>query len=320
MGVVARNLKYFRNAFMKKVSIITITYNLLKNGRPDFFETMFTSLHNQTYPNIEHVIIDGASTDGSQEFIKQMITKYGKKEVTFISEPDNGIEDATNKGWTIAKGDYLMLMCSDDYYMREDAVELLVNACEKKNADFACGDCWWLEKKVWKAKPNSFVYQHPFLINTLLMKKEIFNDIGGLSDEFGIASDYEFFYRLLTKYTKAAVVHKTITALRPGGVSSNHRKDKRIVKSYYKIFKKYYNYPFTKKEMNCLISSYEYKYSVGLIQILKMLFLMENNRLKWMLIRHYNIFYYIKHKIYQIISKIYNFIKLIYLITNTDIL
>ena len=106
---------------MKKVSIITTTFNLIKNKREEYFEEMFKSLHNQTYENIEHVIIDGNSTDGTQEFIKNTIEKYGKKEVTFLSEPDNGINDATNKGFSIAKGDYLTLICSDDYYTRNDA-------------------------------------------------------------------------------------------------------------------------------------------------------------------------------------------------------
>ena len=306
---------------MKKVSIITTTYNILKNGRPDFFEQMFRSLHNQTYQNIEHVIIDGNSTDGTQDYIKEMIAKYGKKEVTFISEPDDGINDATNKGFFVAKGDYLMIMCSDDYYMRDDAVELLVNACEKKNADFACGDCWWLEKKVWKAKPNSFVYQHPFVLNTLLMKKEIFNDIGGLSDEYGVASDYEFFFRLLTKYSKYAVVHKTITALRPGGVSSNHRKDKAIIKDYYKIYEKFYKEcDFSKNEMNRLICAYETKYAVKTFQILKILFLMKNSPMKWLLLKHYNPLYFLKRHIYIFIMKLYGIAKLIYLMFKTELL
>ena len=128
---------------------------------------MFKGLHNQTYPNIEHVIIDGNSTDGTQDFINDMIKKHAQKEVTFISEPDSGINDATNKGFRVAKGDYLMIMNSDDYYMRDDAIELLVKAAEKKNADYACADCWWLEKKVWKARPDAFVYMHPFTFNTL---------------------------------------------------------------------------------------------------------------------------------------------------------
>lgn len=306
---------------MKKVSVVTVTLNLLKNNRTEHFKEMFLSLHNQTYPNIEHVIIDGNSTDGTQEFIKNMVSDFGKKEVTFISENDNGINDATNKGLSLAKGDYLMIMCSDDYYKRPDAIEILVNACEKKKADFACGDCWWLEEKVWKAKPRAFVYKHPFVINTLLMKREIFHDIGGLSDEFGIASDYEFFFRLLIKYKKSAVVHETITALRPGGVSSNHRKDRDILKDYYKIYEKYYNEcHFNKHEKNCLICSYDKKYSVGLIIIFKILFFMKNSRLKWLLLRHYNIFYYICHKIYDILRKIYGIFKLLYLIFKTEII
>ena len=306
---------------MKKVSIITVTYNLLKNNREDLFRQMFESLHAQTYPNIEHVIIDGNSTDGTQDFIKNLAEEIGTKEITLISEPDNGINDATNKGFSVAKGDYLMLMCSDDYYMCSDAVELLVNACEKKNADFACGDCWWLEKKVWKAKPNAFVYKHPFVINTLLMKKDVFNDIGGLDDEFGVAADYEFFFKLLNKYNKYAVVHKTLTALRPGGISGDYKKERNILGCYYKIYEKYYSEcKFTKREMNCLVGSYSAVFSVGLAQILKIIFFMKNSKMKWLLLRHYNIFYYLCRKFVGLYAKLRGICKLMYLIIHTELL
>ena len=85
---------------MKKISIITVTYDLVKSGREDFFKQMFESVQNQTYQNIEHVIIDGASSDGTVKLIQNLINQSSNPNIQFkfISEPDTGIYNAMNKG------------------------------------------------------------------------------------------------------------------------------------------------------------------------------------------------------------------------------
>lgn len=206
----------------KKISVITTTFNLLKGGRRDVFIEMFKSVHKQTYPNIEHIFIDGASTDGTLEFIKEVNRKYGKKEIKIFSEPDDGVTDATKKGFERSTGDYVILMCSDDYYMRKDALELLANAIEKENADYACADGWWLLKKRWKADINSFVYRQPFLITAWLVKRSVFEKYGHFDNYFKCLGDYELFFRILTKPdVRGTEVHKVLTCLRPGGISTS---------------------------------------------------------------------------------------------------
>ena len=206
----------------KKVSIITSTYNLLSNGRKGFFYECFRSIHEQDYPYIEHVIVDGKSNDGSVEYIKSIINRYAKKEVVFISEKDNGINDATNKGVAKSSGDYVILMCDDDFYTRKYSISKLVKAIENNNADFSCASGWWLNKKVWSAKINSFAYRHPFLINAFLIKKELLKGEIYLDPKFPLVGDYDLFMRLLKKDgVKGAEVNDVLTVLRPGGYSQS---------------------------------------------------------------------------------------------------
>ena len=78
------------NNNLPPITVITATYNLIKNGRKEFFKQCLESVHNQTYPNIEHLIIDGASSDGTVEMLQEYADKGWIK---YISEPDSGIYD-----------------------------------------------------------------------------------------------------------------------------------------------------------------------------------------------------------------------------------
>ncbi len=224
----------------KKITVITATFNLIKGERQNVFVKMFKSVHAQTYPNIEHLIIDGGSKDGTLEFIEQINKKYGKKELRVISEPDKGITDATIKGYKNARGEYIILMCSDDYYLRNDALELLANELEKEQADFVCADGWWLFCRVWKADLESFVSRHPFIISTMLGKKSLFDKYGHFDPSYEMLADYELMFRLLTNPAiKGAVVPQTLTVLRPGGFSQT--KMDLFVKETVQIYQKYFN-------------------------------------------------------------------------------
>lgn len=209
----------------KKISVITPTFNLIKGNRKDVFIEMFKSVHAQTYPNIEHIIIDGGSKDGTIELINELIKQSGTKDVKIISEPDNGITDASIKGFNNSSGDYVIIMNSDDYYMCNDALELLANAIERKNVDYACADCWWLCRDTWIADISSFAYRHPFVISTWLVKRWVFEKYGHFKPDLKIVADFELFFRILKQDDVTGTeVHKTLTCLRPGGASQSNEK------------------------------------------------------------------------------------------------
>ena len=115
-----------------KVTVITVTLNLIKNGREKIFRQCVESVHRQTYKNIEHLIIDGASTDGTLE----LIAEYEKKGwLRCVSEPDKGMADAMNKGIKNATGEYIAILNSDDYYIL-DAIEVSVEKLLSAGADY----------------------------------------------------------------------------------------------------------------------------------------------------------------------------------------
>lgn len=201
------------------VSIITVTRNLIEAGRKDFFRQCVESVRMQDYPNIEHLIIDGASTDGTVELLKEMKLNY-------ISEPDTGIHNASNKGIKIAKGKYIAFLCSDDFYICKDAVSLSVNALEKSNADFSYADCDVIDlenNKLFTAQPRwdaCFIMQ-PISHPTMFSKKEMLEILGGFDESYRITGDFDLITRALLQGFRFVGIPQSITAFKLGGASSS---------------------------------------------------------------------------------------------------
>ena len=113
----------------QKVSIITVVYN-----GANFIEQTIKSVISQDYNNLEYIIIDGGSTDGTQDIIK----KYDDKIAFWVSEKDSGIYNAMNKGWRKASGDFIGILNADDYYL-EGTITQVVNAFTNSGADIVYG-------------------------------------------------------------------------------------------------------------------------------------------------------------------------------------
>ena len=192
------------------VTIITATYNLISQGRKSYFLQMVDSVKSQTYSNIEHLIIDGGSSDGTIDLIKSTGLKY-------ISEPDNGIYDAFNKGIKYASGKYICFLNSDDYFDNENAVKYSVELLEKENADFSFATAKIVneaEKHLYDFKPNiySVFSRMPFCHQTMFTKTEVIKKEGMFDLNFKSASDYDFIIRLMiNKYKYCEVKHNIVT-------------------------------------------------------------------------------------------------------------
>lgn len=172
---------------MLKISVVTVCYNAVKSIE----ETMLSVL-NQTYPNIEYIIIDGGSTDGTVDIIK----KYADRLAYWISEPDKGIYDAMNKGITAATGDYINFMNAGDSFYSNNTLAIAKQILDN-NAVIAYGDCYMkfgdtgfirrpLKLKYLKTKPT-FCHQSTF-IKLKYQSQNLYNS------NLKIASDYKFFY------------------------------------------------------------------------------------------------------------------------------
>lgn len=210
-----------------KISIITAVYN-----NRDEIEIAINSVLSQTYKNIEYIIVDGGSTDGTVEIINRHIDKISR----FISEPDKGIYDALNKGLSIASGDIIGLLHSDDIFASNMVIEKIAETFIQDNYDAVYGDLEYVSKtdtskviRYWKSSQfdaanfyKGWMPPHP----TLFMKKKIYEEYGNFDTSYKIASDYDLMLRTLASgKIEAKYIPIVITRMRLGGTSNKNLKN-----------------------------------------------------------------------------------------------
>jgi len=212
--------------------VITAVFNGAKT-----IQDCIKSVSGQIYPNIEHIIIDGGSTDGTLEVIK----RYTEKRVNIVSEPDNGIYDALNKGIRQASGEVIGLLHSDDFYAHDRVIEKVADIFMKYNIDSCYGDLQYVDKnnpdkviRYWKSsqyRHGKFKYGWMPPHSTFFVKKEIYNKYGYFNTNFKIAADYELMLRFLEKHKISTYyIPEVFIKMRIGGTSNRNIKNL-IIKS-----------------------------------------------------------------------------------------
>ena len=210
---------------LPKITVITATFNLIKDGREAFFRQCVESVHNQTYSNIEHIVMDGASTDGTLDLIREYEEKGWLK---CYSEPDECMVDAMNKGIQKSSGTYIAILNSDDYW-NEEALSVSMEHILKQNADYSYGSANMLSRDgkflgKWNADNSSiatFYYLMPFNHETMVCKKETYLKLGLYNyKEYGTASDYEFLIRLILNDYKGVCTNFDILNFRMDGTTN----------------------------------------------------------------------------------------------------
>ena len=203
-----------------KVSIITVVYNGIAH-----LEQTISSVLGQSYDNIEYIIIDGGSTDGTVELIKQ----YEDKIAYWVTESDAGIYDAMNKGLAKATGEIVGLINADDWY-EKDAISVVVETFEKENADVVHGSM-----RIVKESGESFVkmaesdisnLKKGMLLNhpTVFAKKSLYDQYGNFDTSYKIVADWEMMMRWFLNDVHFVPTKETLANFRMGGVSSEHLK------------------------------------------------------------------------------------------------
>ena len=205
-----------------KVSIITVCYNSANT-----LEQTIQSVLSQDYPQIEYIVIDGASKDGTQDIIK----KYQSSIAKTISEPDRGMYDAMNKGISMATGDVICILNSDDVYMNSHVVTDLMAQMQKAHTDVVFADLILVNENnldhilryydSGQFHPSRFQYgwmpAHP----TVFVKKSIYDEVGLFKTDYQIAADYEMLIRILAvKKAPYAYLPKPVVRMRSGGAST----------------------------------------------------------------------------------------------------
>lgn len=203
---------------MTKVSLILTTYNSKNN-----LKQTLESIEDQDYPNIEVVIKDGGSSDGTVEVIKEY-AKESKHTVTWETKPDTGIYDAMNQGYQLSTGDVIVFF--NDVFTESAVVTKMVSLientpdCVGAHADLVYKDGDRVVRKWCMGKGSihhGWMPGHP----TLFLKREIYEKYGLYKTDFKISADYEFMIRFLKdKDNRLAYLPETIVSMFYGGTSS----------------------------------------------------------------------------------------------------
>ncbi len=198
------------------ISIITVVYNGEKT-----IERTIKSVISQTYDNIEYILIDGNSTDNSVGIIK----KYEEFIDYWISESDNGISDAFNKGLSFSTGDYIGFINSDDWYETDGIFSIVkeINSegliyCGHLNL-FSSDKCEFV--KLHKSNPERIFQTMRIAHPSTFVSRSVFDHIGGFSINHEFAMDYDFFLRARIHGYKISIVDKVIANQRMGGKTSD---------------------------------------------------------------------------------------------------
>ena len=206
------------------ISIITVVYN-----GADTIAGAIESVLGQSYAPIEYIIIDGASTDGTADIVRS----YGDRISRFISEPDQGIYEAMNKGIAAATGEVIGILNADDLYRHADVVSRVIDRFQRQpTVDGVYGDLVYAQRddperitRYWRAgdyRPGAFLYgwmpPHP----TFFVRAGVYKTYGTFTTSLRSAADYELMLRFIHKHQiRVAYLSEVLVVMRVGGVSNS---------------------------------------------------------------------------------------------------
>lgn len=247
-----------------KISLITVTYN---SGST--LSTTIQSILSQTYPQIEYIIVDGASKDNTVSIIKEYEPQF-KGRLRWISEPDKGLYDAMNKGIRMATGDIVGILNSDDFFTSKNIIQKVVDAFRHDTELKAVyGDVHFVSpdnldkcvryysSKVFNRNlmKLGFMPAHP----SFYIRKECFEKYGDYKTDYKIAADFEFLLRVIYKNNiKTQYLPIDMVTMRTGGAStSGIESHKRIMKEHLRAFRE------NEVHTNVCLLSLRYVYKIG---------------------------------------------------------
>ena len=204
------------------VSIITVVYNNSKHIR-DAIESVLS----QDYSRIEHIVIDGGSTDGTVDIIEEYVNKIS----VFLSEPDEGVYDALNKGIATANGDYIGILHSDDIFLDAKVVSDVIQTLQDTGSDLCFSDLVIVDEV--SGKVMRYVMAHYFrrwMLRiglhpphpTIFLKRSLFDEFGLYSTNYQIAGDFDFMIRVFYgRKIKWSYMNRISVKMRSGGKSNS---------------------------------------------------------------------------------------------------
>ena len=232
----------------EKLTIITVTYNCERT-----LQRTIDSVFNQDFNEYEYLIIDGGSTDNTISIIEDNIKKFEGR-LRYISESDNGLYDAMNKGIKLAKGKYIGIINGDDYY-NENIFENVIKLFELDDTDIIYSDLLFVNsgyidyKKPLVGNHNNLKHRMSVNHPTCFVKKSVYDKYGDFNIEYKIAADYEIMVRFYMMGCKFIKYPEVLAIMETGGLSSNNSKS---ISEKYKIHNNYFG---TRHAMKCMIKN-----------------------------------------------------------------
>tara|TARA_R110001592_G_scaffold155601_2_gene385548 strand:- start:3688 stop:4431 length:744 start_codon:yes stop_codon:yes gene_type:complete len=213
---------------LPKISIITVCFNA-----ENTIEKTIESVTNQTYENIEYLIIDGQSYDKTLSIAGNYKSKISK----IISEPDSGIYNAMNKGITLSTGDYLLFLNADDYLLSTTVVEnYMAQISDSKHSDIFYGNILIYNHlngfgKIWKAHKKvtgKLLYNSTIPHPSTIFRRAVFEDLGTYNESYKITADHEFYIKSFVNGKKFQHVNILTALFSIGGISTSDDNSKLI--------------------------------------------------------------------------------------------
>ncbi|MDQ0060615.1 glycosyltransferase family 2 protein [Paenibacillus harenae] len=206
---------------MPLVTVITVVYNAGSN-----IQRAMNSVFQQTYANIEYIIVDGGSTDNTMEYVRQSIDRLDY----VVSEPDKGIYSAMNKGIELARGDYIALLNSDDWYTPE-GIERSVKKLLAESTDYSGGDALLVDasgQTVFQFGVHHFDMRAYFSLNpcshiAMVLHRRVYETIGPYDVQYRIASDLKYQLSIVRAGFKASSVNHVVCYMELEGISSREQ-------------------------------------------------------------------------------------------------
>jgi glycosyltransferase involved in cell wall biosynthesis len=205
-----------------KISIITAVYN-----RADTIERAICSVKSQDHPEVEHIVIDGGSTDGTLERLRASL----ESDAILVSEPDRSMYDAINKGLNLASGDVIGLLHSDDLFPGNDVLSEIAACFQEDSVDAVYGDAAFFTSRA----PGKIVRRYSSARfassrlgwgwmpahTTLFLRRELYRKFGGFKLDYRIAADFDFVCRIFRDgHFRARYIPKVLVHMQTGGLST----------------------------------------------------------------------------------------------------
>ncbi len=245
-----------------KISVITVTWNSASTLR----HTMESVLE-QDYAQMEHIIVDGASSDGTMDIVRELEPRYAGR-LRYVSEADNGLYDAMNKGLSMAQGEVVGFLNSDDFYSAPDVLSTVAAEMQREGVDAVYGDIHYVHEddlsrcvryyssavfSRWLMRLG-FMPAHP----SFYCRLSAYRQWGGFDTDYKIGADFEnllrliFVHRISTRY-----ISKDFVTMRLGGAStSGMASHRQILREHQRAFRQNGVYS------NLLLESLRYLYKI----------------------------------------------------------